>query len=263
MTNTPTPSRRASWSVRVALWLVIAAVFLLFLRFDVDLSRWAANHCPQAPSPGGWTDQFLLGFRDFGQILPVIVTCVIVAAFDSRRRRVIAAILLAQVLAMAAYNVGKLTIVRYRPNAGVVDVRNLAARWVDSWVGFSKDNSADRTQSFPSGHSAAAFALGTVLAAFYPRLAWLFWTLAVGCAASRFLQLYHWPSDCLAGAVIGHLCARLPLRLCLSSGRSDRPPDKEVTTLGERLMKHAGVAKDLPVDMTEQDDHYLHGHPKD
>jgi hypothetical protein len=33
-------------------------------------------------------------------------------------------------------------------------------------------------------------------------------------------------------------------------------------TLGKRLMKFAGTATNLPPDMAEQHDHYLHGRPK-
>ena len=33
-------------------------------------------------------------------------------------------------------------------------------------------------------------------------------------------------------------------------------------TVGERLLKFAGRAKDLPTDIAENHDHYLHGHPK-
>jgi hypothetical protein len=33
-------------------------------------------------------------------------------------------------------------------------------------------------------------------------------------------------------------------------------------TLGARLMKFAGRAKDLPSDIAENHDHYLHGHSK-
>lgn len=34
------------------------------------------------------------------------------------------------------------------------------------------------------------------------------------------------------------------------------------TTLGQRLLKLAGIAKGLPSDMAEQHDHYIHGTPK-
>jgi hypothetical protein len=33
-------------------------------------------------------------------------------------------------------------------------------------------------------------------------------------------------------------------------------------TLAERLLKHAGTVTDLPADMAEQHDHYIHGTPK-
>ncbi len=38
---------------------------------------------------------------------------------------------------------------------------------------------------------------------------------------------------------------------------TDRKP-----TLAERLLKHAGTVTDLPADMAEQHDHYIHGTPK-
>lgn len=34
------------------------------------------------------------------------------------------------------------------------------------------------------------------------------------------------------------------------------------TTLGQRLMKFAGRARDLPPDLADNHDHYLHGQPK-
>lgn len=39
-------------------------------------------------------------------------------------------------------------------------------------------------------------------------------------------------------------------------------PASEATTLGQRLLKLAGTVDDLPPDMAEQHDHYLHGSPK-
>ena len=40
------------------------------------------------------------------------------------------------------------------------------------------------------------------------------------------------------------------------------PIDRPATTLGERLMRYAGKAKDLPSDMAENHDHYIHGQPR-
>lgn len=34
------------------------------------------------------------------------------------------------------------------------------------------------------------------------------------------------------------------------------------TTLGQRLLKLAGIANNLPSDLAEQHDHYIHGTPK-
>jgi hypothetical protein len=38
--------------------------------------------------------------------------------------------------------------------------------------------------------------------------------------------------------------------------------EKSPATLGQRLLKLAGIAKGLPPDMAEQHDHYLYGTPK-
>ena len=36
----------------------------------------------------------------------------------------------------------------------------------------------------------------------------------------------------------------------------------QTPTLAERLLKHAGTVPDLPPDLAEQHDHYIHGTPK-
>jgi len=66
--------------------------------------------------------------------------------------------------------------------------------------------------SFPSGHSAAAFSLATVIALQYRHHAWVpvvAYTLATGVGLSRVALDHHWASDVAVGAVIGHLVARL------------------------------------------------------
>lgn len=61
--------------------------------------------------------------------------------------------------------------------------------------------------SFPSGHTTRIFALMTAFALVFRRGAPLFLLLALLVGASRVFALDHYPSDVLAGAVLGMLAA--------------------------------------------------------
>lgn len=57
--------------------------------------------------------------------------------------------------------------------------------------------------SFPSGHTAASFAVATVLAARWPAWLLLMFAAAALVGLSRTYLGHHYPSDVLAGAIIG------------------------------------------------------------
>ena len=57
--------------------------------------------------------------------------------------------------------------------------------------------------SFPSGHATDAFAIATAIGALWPRTRTFMWTYAVMIAASRVVVTKHFPSDVLAGAIVG------------------------------------------------------------
>ncbi|WHZ16725.1 MAG: putative membrane-associated phospholipid phosphatase, PAP2 superfamily [Nitrospira sp.] len=57
--------------------------------------------------------------------------------------------------------------------------------------------------SFPSGHTSATVAVVTVLARALPRLRWLPFAIAVWVGASRIWRGSHFPSDVVAGMVMG------------------------------------------------------------
>jgi len=71
---------------------------------------------------------------------------------------------------------------------------------------------ANWRESFPSSHSACAVAMSVVLAHLYPPAAVTFWTLAILCAALRYVLDAHWPSDVLAGIALGYVCAHLTMQ---------------------------------------------------
>ncbi len=65
--------------------------------------------------------------------------------------------------------------------------------------------------SFPSGHTLHAAAFAVLLSTFYPRLAPLLWGFASLVGVSRVVLGLHYPSDVLAGALIGAATASLVL----------------------------------------------------
>lgn len=65
--------------------------------------------------------------------------------------------------------------------------------------------------SFPSGHSATAAALATILIWKYPQARWFFITLAFSACLQRLASSAHYPSDACLGAAIGVLGAAIVL----------------------------------------------------
>lgn len=59
--------------------------------------------------------------------------------------------------------------------------------------------------SFPSNHASNMFCLAVFVALYFPRARWVFLTIAALTAYSRVYCGVHFPSDVLAGALIGSL----------------------------------------------------------
>ena len=99
--------------------------------------------------------------------------------------------------------------------------RPFVADGEDHWAGpagFFKRHDPDYDglyDSFPSGHSATAFSVATVVALQYRHRPWvpvLAYTVAAGVGLSRLTEDRHWMSDVFVGAVIGHFVGRLVVR---------------------------------------------------
>ncbi len=122
----------------------------------------------------------------------LLVAIALIWTLSPTSRRCLPRLLAAYGLAGVTVNLIKLLVPRLRPSAGPED--SLPETW---------GNWNDLSQSFPSGHSAAAVALALSLALLFPRGRWVFLTLAGLACLQRIVFDAHWPSDVLAGATVG------------------------------------------------------------
>jgi len=84
--------------------------------------------------------------------------------------------------------------------------------------------------SFPSGHATTAFAGATILALLLRRAVPALFVLAAGIAFSRVYVGVHYPSDVLAGAVLGSAVALAAVRLLRAPRRLSAPRPRSART---------------------------------
>ncbi|MEU5805661.1 phosphatase PAP2 family protein [Streptomyces sp. NPDC047718] len=155
---------------------------------------------------------------------------VIAACGSSKGRGAAVRALGSLALASATINtVGKWSVRRARPVLeGVPAVRQLATQ--------------PATTSFPSGHSASAFAFTTGLALHSPGWGIALAPVAASVAFSRVYTGVHYPSDVAAGAVLGVAAGFVVRRLAarVEAARS-RPGDEPVAADAPALPDGAGL----------------------
>jgi membrane-associated phospholipid phosphatase len=104
---------------------------------------------------------------------------------------------------------------RMRPGATYGDREYNSDHWFGPFGEFDLAKRRGRGigafDSFPSGHTAAAFSIAGVFASRYSdrkAVGWIAYTLATTVAITRMIEHEHWASDLIPGAIIGYACSR-------------------------------------------------------
>jgi undecaprenyl-diphosphatase len=141
-------------------------------------------------------------FAQYGQSACTPVAVLLIWDLDPRGLRVALPVGFAVLVTAVVVLLLKRTIGRVRPG------REQAGRFLGPTL-----KHANFRESFPSSHTACAVALSAMLAHLYPQAHLTFWTLAFICASLRYVLDAHWPSDVVAGVLVGYLVAEATARL--------------------------------------------------
>jgi undecaprenyl-diphosphatase len=139
-----------------------------------------------------WLNWFFIGLSWIGTSGAVWLAIALVLTVLWRRPSIFATVLVADLAADLLAELGKVIVHRHRP--------------FEHQLG-----PASSAHSFPSGHTATSFACATVLSSVAPRWRAPFFVLAALIGLSRVYNGMHYPTDVLAGAVLGVLTALLLL----------------------------------------------------
>jgi membrane-associated phospholipid phosphatase len=196
-------------------WLLYSIFFfgiclMVLLRIDVPLSSYLKilKIPDRTDNLSKQVDGAMEFFKWFVQPFPLLLLVLATAiSAGAARWRLIGHLLLGLALTTAFVWVGKLLVARQRPKWFQ------GTRWEKTFTGFLPGAHNFKEQSFPSGDAALAFAMGLILAYYFPKHRYILYLLATGCAFSRIYYQFHFLSDVICGALIGYLVARIVLYL--------------------------------------------------
>lgn len=212
----PPRLRAPAWSwtaARLATVSTAAVLALLLCMILIDAS--VANFARTLPQSVHWFFDAITGFGKSGWFLwPLGLLFLLLACLPRERLTPFAQ----RVLAATMVRAGFLFLAIGLPGLFVSIVKRLVGRarpfvtgGADPFV-FDPSKWTAAYASFPSGHSTTVFSVLVAFGALWPRARWALWTYALLIAVSRIVVSAHYPSDVLAGAVVGTVGALMVRR---------------------------------------------------
>jgi undecaprenyl-diphosphatase len=156
------------------------------LAWERHLERWIVDQRV------GWLDWLFIDLSWIGSLGAIWLAIAALLMVLWRRPSIFVTVLVAVAVSDLLAEAGKLIVQRHRP--------------FETQLG-----PPSNTHSFPSGHTATSFAAATVLSFYAPRWRVPFFLLATLIGISRIYNGMHYPTDVLAGALLGVLTALLLL----------------------------------------------------
>jgi undecaprenyl-diphosphatase len=207
--RTPAKPRWRAYS-RLAAGALIAAVAIVAVMLFVDAPAVVA-----AKRGPFWITEIFAGLTDFGKsewfLVPFGILLAAVGVFATPALPPVTRLVLASVTVRLGFLFAAIAL----PSLFDTVVKRLIGRarpFVDNpsdpfhyMLGVWRPDYA----SFPSGHATTAFAAAIAVGLVCPRLRALMWVYALIIAVSRVVVVAHYPSDVVAGALIGVLGALL------------------------------------------------------
>src|SRR5262249_12730923 len=208
----PRPCPRSAWLAPLRLGIGAAAVVAVLALTMTTLDAWSVVAVQRLPA---WLTAAFDEVTDYGKSVRVLVPIALVLAAMAALASPALSRMSQRVLAAVAVRLGFLFLAIALPGLLFAVIKRLIGRarplveggadpFISRPFGWSVEYA-----SLPSGHAIDAFAIAMAVGALWPRTRALMWAYAVAIALSRVALTAHFPSDVVAGAVVGILGALL------------------------------------------------------
>ncbi len=199
------------FGIRCFGFVVLATACAIVFRYDFEISQFLRT--TKLPSDLG---KMILHSEVLSHGCGVVIVLGSLGWIDRVHRKQLWLLLVLALLSGLVVDVVKLGFPRIRPNS---DFDSLVTTASDSWVNAEADMLNSRDLSFPSAHAAVGCCVCLGLARLYPAGWWIFLILYGMTGFQRVVCGAHYPTDVMAGMLIGGALTYTACRFGLLPGR--------------------------------------------